>query len=232
MPDLQKDAKRAAGKQVASMITSGMKLGLGTGSTAAMAIEALGDRIRREGLEVCGVPTSFASERLARECGIPLTSLDQNPVLDLAFDGADEVSPAFIVIKGRGAAHTREKIVAAQAKRFVILVDEGKMVEKLGTRMPLPVEIVPMAATPVMNVLAALGARPEIRMGMKKDGPVVSDQGLWILDAMFDEITDPEHVNRVLLHTPGVVDHGLFVDMVTDVLVGLSDGSVRALTKR
>lgn len=232
MSDLQKDAKRAAGEQVASMITSGMKLGLGTGSTAAMAIEALGRRIRQEGLEVCGVPTSFASERLARECGIPLTSLDQTPVLDLAFDGADEVNPEFIVIKGRGAAQTREKIVAAQAKRFVILVDEGKMVEKLGTRMPLPVEIVPMAATPVMNVLAALGARPEIRMGMKKDGPVVSDQGLWILDAMFDEITDPEHVNRVLLHTPGVVDHGLFIDMVTDVLVGLSDGSVRALTKR
>ncbi len=232
MPDLQKAAKRAAGEQVASMITSGMKLGLGTGSTAAMAIEALGVRIQKEGLQVCGVPTSFASERLARECGIPLTTLDQTPVLDLAFDGADEVDKNFIVIKGRGAAQTREKIVAAQAKRFVILIDEGKLVDKLGTRMPLPVEIVPMAATPVMNVLIALGARPEIRMGLRKDGPVVSDQGLWILDAMFNEITDPEHVNRVLLNTPGVVDHGLFIDMVTDVLIGLSDGSVRTMARR
>jgi ribose 5-phosphate isomerase A len=232
MPDLQKAAKQAVGEQVASMVSSGMKLGLGTGSTAALAIEALGNRIRNEGLEVCGVPTSFASERLALKWGIPLTTLDQTPVLDLAFDGADEVNSDFIVIKGRGAAQTREKIVAAQAKRFVILIDESKLVDRLGTRMPLPIEIVPMAATPVMNVLKALGGDPEIRMGMKKDGPVVSDQGLWIIDAMFDEITDPEHVNRVLLNTPGVLDHGLFIGMVTDVLVGLNDGTVRTMMAR
>ena len=231
MSDLQKAAKRAVGKQVASMITSGMKLGLGTGSTAALAIEELGIRVREEGLEVTGVPTSFASERLARQHGIPVSTLDETPELDLAFDGADEVDRYMTLIKGRGAAQTREKIVAAQAKRFVVLVDESKMVDRLGMKFPLPVEIVPMAAAPVMNVLRGLGATPELRMGAKKDGPVVSDQGLWILDGMFDEITDAAHVNSVLLNTPGVVDHGLFIDMATDVLVGKSDGSVQHISK-
>jgi len=231
MSDLQKAAKRAVGEQVASMISSGMIVGLGTGSTAALAIEALGHRVRNEGLDIQGVPTSFASERLAREYGIKLSTLDQTPVLDLAFDGADEVDPTLIVIKGRGAAHTREKIVAAQARRFVILVDESKMVDMLGTKMPLPVEIVPMAAAPVMRILKNLGGVPEIRMGLRKDGPVVTDQGLWVVDAMFEAITDPEHVNRVLLSTPGVVDHGLFIGMVTDVLIGKSDGTVQTISR-
>jgi ribose 5-phosphate isomerase A len=112
-----------------------------------------------------------------------------------------------------------------------LLVDESKMVDKLGTRMPLPVEVVPMAAVPVMQVLSLLGADSEIRMGLKKDGPVVSDQGMWIIDARFEEITDPEHVNRRLLMTPGVVDHGLFLGMATTVLVGRSDGKVDVLTR-
>ncbi|HAY36768.1 MAG TPA: ribose 5-phosphate isomerase A, partial [Bacteroidetes bacterium] len=176
-------------------------------------------------------PTSFASERLARQHGIPVSTLDETPELDLAFDGADEVDADMTLIKGRGAAQTREKIVAAQAARFVVLVDESKMVTRLGTKFPLPVEIVPMAAAPVMNVLRSLGAQPELRMGAKKDGPVVSDQGLWILDGMFDEIADARHVNQVLLNTPGVVDHGLFIDMATDVLIGKSDGSVEHLLK-
>lgn len=213
------------------MIKSGMKLGLGTGSTAALAIEELGIRVREEGLDVTGVPTSFASERLARQHGISVSTLDETPELDLAFDGADEVDADMTLIKGRGAAQTREKIVAAQAARFVVLVDESKMVTRLGTKFPLPVEIVPMAAAPVMNVLRSLGAQPELRMGAKKDGPVVSDQGLWILDGMFDEITDARNVNEILLNTPGVVDHGLFIDMATDVLIGKSDGSVEHLLK-
>ncbi len=231
MSDLQKAAKRAVGKQVASMIKSGMKLGLGTGSTAALAIEELGIRVREEGLDVTGVPTSFASERLARQHGISVSTLDETPELDLSFDGADEVDADMTLIKGRGAAQTREKIVAAQAARFVVLVDESKMVTRLGTKFPLPVEIVPMAAAPVMNVLRSLGAQPELRMGAKKDGPVVSDQGLWILDGMFDEITDARNVNEILLNTPGVVDHGLFIDMATDVLIGKSDGSVEHILK-
>ena len=232
MSDLQAAAKQAVGEHVASLISSGMTLGIGTGSTAAKAIEALGKRIREEGLELRGVATSFAAERLARQYGIGLTTLDESPDLDMAFDGADEVDPGFNLIKGRGAAQTREKIVASRAKEFVVLVDESKMVDELGHRMPLPVEVVPMAVGPVMKVLQALGAEPELRMGMKKDGPVVSDQGMWVIDAMFKGITDADHVNSVLLHTPGVVDHGLFLGMATQVLVGASDGKVRIPTKR
>lgn len=231
MSDLQAAAKRAVGEHVASMISSGMTLGVGTGSTAAMAIEALGARIRNEGLQVKGVATSFAAERLARQHGIVLTTLDESPDLDLAFDGADEVDPEFVLIKGRGAAQTREKIVASRAEQFIVLVDESKMVDELGHRMPLPVEVVPMAVSPVMQVLRGLGAEPEIRMGMKKDGPVVSDQGMWVLDAHFKGIPDPRHVNQVLLNTPGVVDHGLFIDLATQVLVGRSDGGVDVLDK-
>jgi ribose 5-phosphate isomerase A len=232
MSDLQAAAKQAVGDHVASLISDGMSLGIGTGSTAAMAIEALGRRIREEGLQLQGVATSFAAERLARQHGIRLTTLDETPDLDLAFDGADEVDPAFNLIKGRGAAQTREKIVASRAREFVVLVDESKMVDELGHRMPLPVEVIPMAVGPVMKVLQALGAEPELRMGMKKDGPVVSDQGMWVIDAMFSGIPDPEHVDYVLLHTPGVIDHGLFLGMATQILVGASDGTVRIPSKR
>lgn len=231
MSELQAAAKKAVGEHVASMISSGMALGVGTGSTAAMAIEALGKRIKEEGLQVKGVATSFAAERLARQHGIQLATLDEVPDLDLAFDGADEVDPDFVLIKGRGAAQTREKIVASRAKQFIVLVDESKLVQALGHRMPLPVEVVPMAVTPVMQVLQSLGAKAEIRMGIKKDGPVVSDQGMWVVDAMFEGITDPDHVNDVLLKTPGVVDHGLFIELATQVLVGKADGSVDVLTK-
>ncbi len=231
MSELQAAAKRAVGEYVASMISTGMTLGIGTGSTAAMAIEALGARIREEGLQVKGVATSFAAERLARQHGVALTTLDESPNLDLAFDGADEVDPAFILIKGRGAAQTREKIVASCAEQFVVLVDESKMVDQLGHRMPLPVEVVPMAVSPIMQVLRSLGGKPEIRMGKMKDGPVVSDQGMWVLDAHFDGIQDPDHVNDVLLKTPGVVDHGLFINLATQVLVGRSDGGVDVLGK-
>ncbi len=225
-------AKRIAGQHVAAMVENGMRLGLGTGSTAAWAIRALGHRVREEGLHVVGVPTSYAAERLARAEGIPLVTLDDVDVLDLAFDGADEVSPTLDVIKGRGAAHTREKVVAAQARRFVILVDESKLVERLGTRWPVPVEVLPMAATPVMRTLERLGAMPILRMGQGKDGPVVTDQGFWIIDARFPNgIDDPQALAIKLSTLPGVLDHGLFLDMVTDVLVGQADGHVRHLKK-
>lgn len=218
--DLQQAAKQAVAERVAAMVADGMCLGLGTGSTAALAIAALGRRIEAESLRLVGVATSFAAERLARQHHIPLTTLDEVPRLDLALDGADEVDPSLDLIKGRGAAHTREKIVAAQADRFVVLVDDSKMVDQLGTRMPVPVEVVPMAVGPVMRVLEGWGAEPVLRMGRSKDGPIVSDQGLWILDAFFDGIDDPDALNRALLDLPGVLDHGLFLGMATDVLVG------------
>jgi ribose 5-phosphate isomerase A len=220
-------AKQAAAQQIVSLIRDGMSLGLGTGSTAAFAIEALGRRIRYEGLSVVGVPTSFSAERLAREHGIPLTTLDEVERLDLAFDGADEVSPALDLIKGRGAAQTREKIVATQARRFVVLVDPTKMVEVLGSRFPVPVEVMPMAVTPVLRALRTLGADAELRLGQRKDGPVVTDQGFWIIDARFPGIRDAQGLDRILNDLPGVLDHGLFLGLATDVLVGEADGTVR-----
>ncbi|PIQ63411.1 MAG: ribose 5-phosphate isomerase A [Bacteroidetes bacterium CG12_big_fil_rev_8_21_14_0_65_60_17] len=228
----RKKAKQAAADAVVHMVEDGMTVGLGTGSTASLAIEALGRRISRENLRVTGVPTSFASERLAREYGIRLGTLDTHGRIDLAFDGADECDPGLNLIKGRGAAHTREKIVAFSAARFIVLIDASKRVDLLGMHMPLPIEVVPMAVAPVMGCLRSLGARPELRMGMKKDGPVVTDQGLWVIDAQFDEgIPDPAVVDRTLLDTPGVLDHGLFLEMATDVLVGLESGDIEHLRR-
>lgn len=224
--------KELAGRAAAALIEDGMQIGLGTGSTTAFAIQALGERIQNEGLKVLGVPTSFAAERLALQYQIPLATLDQLSTLDLAMDGADEVDADFNLIKGRGAAHTREKVVASQAKRFVVLVDDSKMVTKLGTQMPLPVEVLPMAVGPVMRQLTQWGGKPEIRMGKMKDGPVVSDQGLWILDVQFPNgIDDAKALNHDLKMLPGVLDHGLFMDMATDILLGKSDGSITQLTK-
>ena len=220
-------AKKAVGERAAAMVEGGMRLGLGTGSTAAYAIEALGRRIREEGLDVRGTPTSFAAERLAREHGIPLASLEELDVLDLAFDGADEVDPDLDLIKGRGGAHTREKVVAGQARRFLVLVDASKLVERLGAAHPVPVEVLPMAQAPVARALEKLGARPELRMAERKDGPVVTDQGLWILDAHFGPIADAADLDGRLSALPGVLGHGLFIGLATDVLVGAPGGDVR-----
>ncbi len=235
--DSQTEAKRATGHAAAALVEDGMRLGLGTGSTTAFAIEAIGQRVR-EGLRVVGVPTSFAAERLARAAGVPVVSLDglglDDPAagphpLDLALDGADEVSPAGDLIKGRGAAHVREKVVAALAARFVVLVDASKRVERLGTAQPVPVEVLPFAEPAVARSLRALGADPVLRMGERKDGPVVTDQGLWVLDARFDGVDDPAALGAAIDGLPGVLGHGLFVGLATDVLVGTAGGGIEHL---
>lgn len=233
-------AKRAAGIAAADLAESGMRLGLGTGSTTAYAIEALGRRVRDEGLDILGVPTSFAAERLARQHGVPLATLDEIGLdslaptahaLDVALDGADEVSPDLVLIKGRGAAHVREKVVAALAARFVVLADESKLVDRLGLKMPVPVEVLPMAEASVAWALRGLGAKPVLRMGQKKDGPVVTDQGLWVIDAHFGGIDAPDALAAEMNHIPGVLGHGLFVGLATDVLVGTADGGVRHVVR-
>jgi ribose 5-phosphate isomerase A len=226
----QQRAKQIVGRAAATLVEDGMRLGLGTGSTTACALEALGRRIADEGLHIEGVPTSFAAERLARAHGIPLTTLDDVEGLDLAFDGADEVAEAdgaFLLIKGRGGAHTREKVVAAAAERFVVLIDPSKEVDRLGATVPVPVEVLPMAVTPVRRALHALGGDPTLRMGEKKDGPVVTDQGFWILDTAFGPIADPTALDAAIHALPGVLDHGLFLGRATDVLVGEPNGEVR-----
>ena len=225
-------AKEAAGKAVADIVEDGQCVGLGSGSTAAYAIAALGRRIRDEGLQVIGAATSSSAERLARLHGVPLGSLSDLRTLDLAFDGADEVDPALNLIKGRGAAHTREKVIAGAASRFVVLVDDSKLVRMLGTRMPVPVEVLPMAEYGVMKALEQMGAQPELRIGLRKDGPVVTDQGFWVIDARFSAIVDPALVDREILQIPGVLDHGLFIGLATEVLVGVAGQGVRRLTRQ
>ena len=228
----QASAKKAVGIHAAQLVHDGMNVGLGTGSTTAFAIQELGRRMHEDGLSIKGVPTSFAAERLARELGIPLITLDEVEQLDIALDGADEVDPQLNLIKGRGGAHTREKIVAALAKEFVALVDGSKLVDQLGSSKPVPVEILPMAVTPVIRQLKQLGCTDaEIRMGKKKDGPVVTDQGFWIVDARFEGIARPDVLDSAIQGIPGVLDHGLFIDMTQRVLVAEADGTIRTIEK-
>ena len=214
-------AKRRAGEEAARHVEHGMTIGLGTGSTTAFALVAIGRRILEEGLQVRGIPTSSSAELEARKHGIPVCTFDEvQGKLDIAFDGADEVSPELDLIKGRGAAHTREKIIASQASRFMVLVDPSKLVKQLGTKAPVPIEVIPLAAPVILRTLQHMGARASIRLGLRKDGPIVTDQGFWVVDAEFPPIDNPAGLSRELLDLPGVLDHGLFVGLATEVIVG------------
>ncbi len=221
-----KDAKRKAGVEAASLVQSGMVVGLGTGSTTAFAIEELGRRIKDEGLEINGIPTSFSAEILAQKNGIPLQRLADVAGIDLAIDGADEVDAGRNLIKGGGAAHTMEKVIDCCATRFVVVADDSKVVPTLGQGFAVPVEVLPFAWTVVRRQLEQLGANPELRFGAGKDGPVITDLGHFVLDAKFEGIDDPPLLDRELSGIPGVVEHGLFVGVVEQVIVGQSDGSL------
>jgi ribose 5-phosphate isomerase A len=211
-------AKRAAGESAAESVEDGMVVGLGTGSTTAHAIRAIGRRVDA-GLDIVGVPTSFQSRELAREVGIPLTDLDDADV-DLAIDGADEVADGDL-IKGGGAAHAREKIVDASADRFVVVADPTKTAETLsGT---VPVEVLSAARTTVAASVTELGGEPTLRAAKRKDGPVVTDNGNLVLDCAFGDIADPAALAADLASLPGVVEHGLFVGMADAVHVGTED---------
>jgi len=213
------EAKRAAGYHAAEMVEEGMVLGLGTSSTVFYMMERLSGRIR-DGLCVSGVPTSFQTAIMAREYGIPLTTLDDNPLLDIAIDGADQVDPSLYLIKGRGAAHTREKCVVSAAFRFVVVVDQAKMVPRLSGIVP--VEVMPFALTPAMNQLRGLGCIPKIRNGVQKDGPVITDNGNFIVDCRFDEIQKPQELEMMIDQIPGIVENGLFTGFTdkTTIIVG------------
>ncbi|MCA1813817.1 MAG: ribose 5-phosphate isomerase A, partial [Halobacteriales archaeon] len=195
-------------------------LGLGTGSTAAIMLNELAQRIRKEGLKVRGMPTSEATQQLAHLLEVPLTTLDDDPRLDLTLDGADEVDPRFRLIKGLGGALLREKVVAAASERVCIMVDEGKRVPLLGTKAPVPVEVMRFAWKPVQERLRALGSEPALRRA--KDGDVfVSDNGNFILDARFPRGIDaPEELERTLNNIPGAVENGLFLSLCTEVAWG------------
>ena len=218
--------KQEVGKIAAGRVKSDSIVGLGTGSTTAYAIQYLGERLATGELKnIVGIPTSFQAEVLAKKYQIPLTSLDAVDRIDIAIDGADEVDPQKNLIKGGGAAHTREKVVDSLAEQFIVVVDSGKLVDKLGSTFLLPVEVIPMAVTPVMRSLAKLGGKPELRMGIKKAGPVVTDQGNLVVDVKFDTIDDPATLEKNINNLPGVLENGLFVGVADVILVGeIKDG--------
>lgn len=212
--------KRTVGIEAAGMVRDQDVVGLGTGSTAVFMIEELGRRIREEGLRITGIPTSFDSAALARRHGIPVQTPDDVDCIDIAIDGADEVDPQKQLIKGRGAAHLREKIIDGMAVQFVVVVDESKLVDRLGTTCAVPLEVLPLAITPVMRRLEDMGGDPILRMGVSKDGPVITDQGNMVIDVRFDGIDDPRKMEATLNNMPGILENGLFIDLATAVLVG------------
>jgi ribose 5-phosphate isomerase A len=224
--DVEKQKREAAARAL-DFVQPGMRLGLGTGSTARYFVELLGQRVR-EGLAVIGVPTSEATRTQAEQWGIPLTTLDETPQLDLTVDGADEIAPDLTLIKGGGGALLREKIVAAAAARMVVIADESKWVATLG-RYPLPVEVVPfgLAATrlKVEAAAAAAGAPGPALLRRDKNGnPFITDSGLWILDAALERIPDAKSLAGRLAAIPGVVEHGLFIDLAQIVVLGGGEG--------
>ena len=227
MADLER-MKQLACQRAAQEVQDGMVLGLGTGSTVYYFLQELG-RMVREGIHMTGVPTSIRTADLATQLAIPLTTLDDQPHLDLAVDGADEVDANLNLVKGAGGALLREKIIAASADRFVVVVDDGKVVTQLGERYPLPVEVVPFGHNPAIRALEGLGARVTLRRGT--DGQTwVSDNGNYILDCHFGPIPDPVALQKELLAIPAVVDSGLFLNMTEMAIVGQADG-VRLLQR-
>jgi ribose 5-phosphate isomerase A len=224
--------KRAAGEAAAQLVRSGMVVGLGTGSTAAWFVRALGERVSREGLKFRGVPTSEATAALARELGIELLDLDAAPDLDLTVDGADEIGPGLSLIKGGGAALLREKLVWEASKRCVVIADAAKVVPVLG-RFPLPIEVVAFGHRKTANRIADVLADHEIGMVpslRRKDGqPVRTDGGNLIYDAACEAIEHPAALAADLKSVTGVVEHGLFLDLAEEAIIGAHGGGVERL---
>jgi ribose 5-phosphate isomerase A len=221
--DAQKDAAAA---RAVELVSDGMLVGLGTGSTAAHAVRRLGARVRA-GLKVRAVPTSEATRRLAEAEGIPLAGLDEVEALDLAIDGTDEADGELSLIKGGGGALLREKVVARLARKFVVIADASKLVEKLGA-FPLPVEVVPFAEGAVAREIGRMGTKSSVRKA--PDGrPFVTDNGNHVLDCPFRRLDAPDTVALLLDAIPGVVDHGLFLGMTDLLILGEPGGGTRII---
>jgi ribose 5-phosphate isomerase A len=218
-------AKKTAAYEAVKHVKDGFVVGLGSGSTAAYAIEEIGNRIKHEGLRVLGVPTSYQALLLAVKHRIPITTLEEHPTLDLTIDGADQIDEELNLIKGMGGALAREKVTAFASKRFVIVADETKKVKVLGeSSHPVPIEVLPFATPIVMRKIKEIGGKSTLREGIKKVGPVITDNGNVIIDADFGLIRNPKELERKLKGLPGVVETGLFVKMANVVYVGKRSG--------
>jgi ribose 5-phosphate isomerase A len=215
------ETKKNAALAAVKHIKDGFVVGLGSGSTAAYAIEALGEKMRREKLRIFGIPTSYQAFSLAVKNKIPITTLEEHPVIDVTIDGADQINANLELIKGMGAALAREKIVAAASKHNIIIADESKKVKVLGeNNQPVPIEVLPFAISPVERRIVAIGGKPVLREGKGKLGPVITDNGNAIIDATFGLINNPAKLEARLKMIPGVVETGLFVGFADIAYVG------------
>lgn len=216
----REDEKRRAALEASSLVKDGQVVGLGTGSTVSYMIEELGRRVDEEQLRILGVPTSKATASLAEKVGIPLTTLEEHPELDIAIDGADQVDPNLDLIKGMGGALTREKVVASAAGLFVVIIDEGKMAQKLGVGQVLPIEVIPFAVPTVIRRLEKLGGKPRVRKAKDSGETFMTDNGNSVLDVDFGFVENPKELEASVKMIPGVVENGLFVGMADAVFVG------------
>jgi ribose 5-phosphate isomerase A len=225
------EAKRKAALEAVKHVKDGFIVGLGSGSTAAFAIEALGERMKREKLHIMGIPTSYQAFLLAVQCGIPITTLDEHPEINVTIDGADQVTPELYLIKGMGAALAREKIVAAASKLNIIIADEHKKVKLLGeNNQSVPIEVLPFAISLAKRKIIDAGGKPVLREGKGKLGPVITDNGNAILDSYFGLIAKPGELEVKLKMIPGVVETGFFVGLTDIAYVG-SVGSVEKIER-
>lgn len=226
-----------SGKQAAAIeavnryISTNQVVGIGSGSTIVFAVKHLAERVKKENLQLKCVPTSFQARQLILEHGLFLSDLEQTPCIDVAIDGADEVDSDRNCIKGGGGCLTQEKIVAANAKKFIVIADSTKDANNLGEKWKkgVPVEVIPMAYRPVSLKLESLGYKPVLRMAKAKAGPLVTDNGNFIIDFTFDDVADWKSVNDQIISIPGVVETGLFIKMAECVIFGNADGSTKVV---
>jgi ribose 5-phosphate isomerase A len=218
----REELKKLAAEKSLEYIEDGMIVGLGTGSTVEYALKKLGTLVK-DGLDIKGIPTSIHTKRIAKEQNIPLTTLEEHPEIDLTIDGADEVDSNLNLIKGGGGALTREKIVAFNSKRVIIVIDDSKIVKALGIDFDLPVEVVKFGWTSVKKVLEDFKCTVKLREIMNKE-PFITDNGNYILDCEFERIEDPASMEAEINCIPGVVENGLFVGLVDEAIVGSTQG--------
>jgi ribose 5-phosphate isomerase A len=218
------EAKKNAALEAVKHIKGGLIVGLGSGSTAAYAIQEIGRLIHQKNWKILGVPTSYQAFLLAVDNGISITTLNEHPKLDLTIDGADQVDPDLNLIKGMGGALTKEKIVALASKQNIIVTDETKLTKKLGTNQPVPIEVLPFAIALVESRIKKMKGNPILREGKGKVGPIITDNGNFIVDADFGPIDAPDKLNSELKLIPGLVETGLFINTADTVYIGASKG--------
>ncbi|MBD3214868.1 MAG: ribose 5-phosphate isomerase A [Candidatus Lokiarchaeota archaeon] len=225
---IEQGKKNAAEKAVEENVKNGMILGIGSGSTVVYAVKKIVTLNSKKNLSVKCIPTSFQSYQLIVENGLELVSLDQYPKIDLDIDGADEIDRHLNLIKGGGGCLVQEKIVASNAKTLIIIADFRKDSKYLGEKWKegVPIEVIPIAYVPIMNKIQDLGGKPKLRMAQAKAGPLVTDNGNFIIDADFGIIKEPKKLNEKLKFIPGVVDTGLFIGMASKAYIGQKDGSI------